>query len=347
MSVKLRKRKRASGNYSLYLDVYHAGKRQNEFLNLYLTNDRTENKEILNLAESIRAKRQLELQNEQHGFVSSFKKQANFVDYFDSLVKERPSDRSSWQCTLSKLKTFTSGYIQFSSLNDVWLKSFQDFLLNEVSQNTAWHYYSNIKYSLNRAVKEKIIAVNPASFVQNIKKPDIKKEFLTFEEVKTLAETKCSSEEVKQAFLFSCFTGLRLSDVTNLKFSDINNDTIDYRQKKTKRNEYLPLSSTAKSIIQSRKQNHTEPEQLVFRLQTKSIVASHMRRWVKESKIKKRISFHSARHTFATLSLTNGVDLYTVSKLLGHKDITTTQVYAKIIDSKKMEAVDKLPSLNL
>lgn len=348
MSVKLRKRKRASGNYSLYLDIYSQGKRQNEFLNLYLTNDRVSNKEVLKLAESIRSKRQLEIQNEQHGFVSSLKKKANFIDYFVTLVNERPADRSSWYCTQKKLETFTSGYIQFSDVNEVWLKSFQSFLLNEVGQCTAYHYYSNVKYALNRAVKDKIIAVNPAVYIKNIKKPDIKKEFLTFEEIKKLANTECSSEIVKQAFLFSCFTGLRLSDVKKIRFSDIKNNTIDYVQKKTDRQEYLPLSTTAQNIINKRKlYTELESDPLIFNLQTKSIISGHIRKWVKKAELNKRITFHSARHTFATLSITQGVDLYTVSKLLGHKDISTTQVYAKIVDSKKNEAMDKLPKLEL
>jgi len=348
MSVKLRKRQRESGNYSLYLDVYHKGKRHYEFLNLFLTNDRLGNKEILKLAESIRAKRQLELQNDEYGFISSHKKEANFVDYFEKIVNERPPDRSSWHCTLKKLKKFTSGYIRFSDIDENWLKDLQSLFLKEVSQNTAWHYYSNIKYALNRAVKEKIINSNPTSFVKNIKKPDVKREYLSLDEIKILINADCANNEVKQAFLFSCFTGLRFSDVRKLKFSDIKDNTIDYRQKKTKSLEYLPLSQTALNILKERIPNSSDDvEKLIFNLPTLSRVAFHVKHWTKKAKINKRITFHCARHTFATLSISHGVDLYTVSKLLGHKDIQTTQVYAKIIDSKKQEAVDKLPIIEV
>ena len=76
-----------------------------------------------------------------------------------------------------------------------------------------------------------------------------------------------------------------------------------------------------------------------------SVINSGLKRWAKAAEIDKNISFHTARHTFATMLLTLDVDLYTVSKLLGHKDIKTTQIYAKIIDKKKQDAVNKIPQL--
>lgn len=224
------------------------------------------------------------------------------------------------------------------------MENFQKFILSEVSEVTAWHYYSNIKFALNKAENQKIINKNPAKLVNNIKKPETKREYLTIKEVKKLANTHCSNQEVKDAFLFSCFTGLRYSDVVNLTWDNIVNDKIEFKQKKTGGVEYLPISQTAKDILAKRKSTKNKSD-IIFDVPTKVGMFKHIKKWVKAAGIKKRVSFHTARHTFATMALTQGVDLYTVSKLLGHKDIATTQVYAKIVDQKKSDAVNKLPVL--
>jgi len=344
MSVKLRKRKRQGNRYSLYLDVYYNGKRKSKHIGLFIKNGDPNNKAILEIAERKRAEWELELQYDDFGFTSDKKKKGNFVEYFEKLVNERPSDRSSWSCTLKKLKTFTKDNIRFDQITPEWLENFQKFLLSEVSEVTAWHYYSNIKFALNKAENQKIINKNPAKLVNNIKKPETKREYLTIKEVKKLANTDCSNQEVKDAFLFSCFTGLRYSDVVSLTWNNIVNDKIEFKQKKTGGVEYLPISQTAKEILAKRKSTKNKSV-IIFDVPTKVGIFKHIKKWVKAADIKKRVSFHTARHTFATMALTQGVDLYTVSKLLGHKDIATTQVYAKIIDTKKQEAVDKLPLL--
>ena len=84
----------------------------------------------------------------------------------------------------------------------------------------------------------------------------------------------------------------------------------------------------------------------VFKLGAQQTIDKAIRRWVKRAGIGKKISFHNARHSFATLALTNGVDIYTVSKLLGHKSLETTEIYARVIDEKKRQAVGMLPRLN-
>lgn len=347
MSVKLRKRKRSGDKYSLFLDIYSNGKRKFEYLNLFLEGNKSLDRVTLELAESQRAKRQIELQYESLDFISPSRKKDNFVEYFQKLVKERPEDRSSWACTLKKITDFTGGTIRFIDIDDKWLEGFKQYLIKDpkLKQITAYHYYSNLKYSLNRAVKEKIISTNPCNMVNNIKKPDTKREYLTLDEIVLLMNTELGNKEVKDAFLFSCFSGLRYSDIRNLKWENIRANTIEYTQKKTKSVEYLPLSKTALNILNLRKSDKIKSEELIFTLPAKPVIWQHIQNWVKDAKIAKHVSFHTARHTFATLSLTQGIDLYTVSKLLGHKDISTTQVYAKIIDQKKQEAIDKLPEL--
>jgi integrase len=349
LTVKLRRRKLAGGNVSLYLDIYQNGKRQYEFLGLYLTKDKATNKETLKLAESIRAKRQLEIQNSEYGFVPHFKKKANFVDYFAKLTSTRPRDDRAWHNTLKHLKDYTGGRIQFAAVTEQWLEEFKTYLVTKVSQNTAHVYFSKIKATLRRAVKDKILVVNPAERVDQVKKTDTERVFLTLAEIEILAQTPCHDHEVKRAFLFSCFTGLRLSDIRWLEWQNVKGDSIEYRQRKTKGFEYLHLPETARRILT----NHGDPKILhmqntkVFKLSSGTHLTKALRRWRDNAGIDKRMTFHTARHTFATLALTKGADLYTVSKLLGHKTIQATQIYAKIVDEKKKAAMELLPTIEV
>jgi len=345
MAVKLRKRKLASGNVSLYLDIYQSGRRAYEFLGLYLTKDKTASKETLKLAQNIQAKRQLEIQYSEHGFVPHFKKKANFVDYFEELARAKPKEQNTWSSTLRHLRAFTGGRIQFGAITAEWLETFKTYLLSKVSQNTAHTYFSKVKASLRQALKDKILVSNPGELVAQIKTMDTQRDFLTLDEVDKLAQTPCRSFEVKRAFLFSCFTGLRISDVRALQWQNVKGDSIEFRQRKTKGVEYLHLSTMAKQIL-------AEPSNLkilhmqnvrVFGLPSKSQISVLLKEWCKDAGINKRVTFHTARHTFATLALTQGVDLYTVSKLLGHKTIQATQIYAKIVDEKKKAAMESLP----
>jgi len=349
MTVKLRKRKLANGDVSLYLDIYQGGKRGYEFLGLYLTKDKTASKETLKLAQNIQAKTQLEIQHSEHGFVPHFKKKANFVDYFERLAQGKPKDESAWTNTLKHLQAFTSGRIQFSAVTDDWLETFKIYLVTKVSQNTAHTYFGKIKAALNQAVKDKIIISNPCNVVSQIKRQDTERTFLDLGEIEKLAQTPCRKHDVKRAFLFSCFAGLRLSDIRTLQWQQIKGDTIEYRQKKTKGFEYLDLSAMAKKILNER----PNPKILnmqntnIFNIPSQSQLGRVLRQWCKDAGIDKRVSFHTARHTFATLALTQGVDLYTVSKLLGHKTIQATQIYAKIVDEKKKAAMEALPVVEI
>ena len=162
MSVKLRKKKLSSGKTSLYLDIYHEGKRHYEFLKFYLEKGSSENnKELLRLAESIRAKRQLEIQTVKHGFIPGFKKKSNFVKFFEDVVNQKSSTEKVWHGTLVHLKQFTKGIITFEEIDADWLIDFRDYLLSQINPNTAYGYFARIKNALNKAVKAGIIEQNP------------------------------------------------------------------------------------------------------------------------------------------------------------------------------------------
>jgi integrase len=213
-----------------------------------------------------------------------------------------------------------------------------------LSQNSKYSYFNKFKAGIKQAVKDGIIMNNPADGVEGFKQGEPEREFLTLEELKAVAKAECEIPVLKKAFLFSCLTGLRWSDVEKLKWSEIQHSNemgyyIRFTQKKTHGVETLPISDQAIELIGERQGK----DELVFKgLEYSAWYNLKLQQWVMRAGISKTITFHCARHTYATLQLTLGTDIYTVSKLLGHRELKTTQIYAKIIDEKKKEAANRI-----
>ncbi|NQZ79294.1 MAG: site-specific integrase, partial [Ekhidna sp.] len=213
-----------------------------------------------------------------------------------------------------------------------------------LSQNSKYSYFNKLRAALKQAVKDGILPTNPSEGVDAFKQGEPEREFLTMEELQAAANTECEIPQLKTAFIFSCLTGLRWSDINKLVWSEVqhskeNGYYIRFRQKKTKGAETLPISEQAFGLLGDR----TEPEDRVFvGLKYSAWHNLKLQQWMVKAGITKTITFHCARHTYATLQLSAGTDIYTVSKLLGHKELKTTQVYAKIIDEKKKEAANKI-----
>ena len=172
------------------------------------------------------------------------------------------------------------------------------------------------------------------------------REYLVVDELQRLIRTPCKKEELKRMFLFSCFTGLRASDVTGLRCGEIVEDDnggleVCKIMKKTSLRVTVPLSKPAMNFLPIKKEG-TSQFDYVYSLRGIRNMTSHIVEWAKDAGIKKHVTFHVARHTFATLVLTQGADIYTVSKLLGHSDVSITQRCAKVIDKKKTEATHLL-----
>ena len=328
-----------NGRLSLYLDIWQDGRRHYEFLKLYPKGK--DRKELLMLAEEVRAKRELEVQGLPHGYVPKFRQNSNFIEFFEELSRTR---HKTWRTVLLQLRTFTGDDLPFKQLNGPWLDRFQEFLLERVSGNTANAYLHKIKAALSIAVKKGIIPSNPCQTIDLVKAQPTERTFLTFEEVQQLSNTPSDHPDIKRAFLFSCYTGLRLSDVKRLTGAQIVDGQLQFRQKKTGGFEYLPLSPTARKLIEP----IPAKEERIFKLpKSEGGIWTHLQIWVTKAGIQKHVSFHVSRHTFATIALRASKDLYVVSKLLGHKDIKHTQIYAKIVDDHKSEAVNLMPQISM
>ncbi|MBL1320238.1 MAG: site-specific integrase [Methylophaga sp.] len=378
MKVTIQKRKGKEGILNLRLEFYHGytknseGKikhqREYENLNGFLyakpktPAERTHNKQSLQLAEAIRAKRVVEAQNSQHGFKDAGKVKANFIDYFQRLCDEKgingsQSNYSIWISTLKHLKSFHGKKkLTFEQITKEFVVGFRDYLQNEpitkgkekLSPNTASTYFSKFRAALNQAFKDEIITKNPIKNVDPIKLVQNKREYLTLEELKAVGQTECRYDVLKRAFLFSCLTGLRWSDIHKLTWSQCQafdgGYRITFHQQKTEALQYLDISDQAFKLMGL----ESEPDEKVFKgLRYDAYHNLALAKWCMKAGITKNITFHCARHTFAVLQLTMGTDIYTVSKLLGHSELKTTQIYADIIDKNRQFAMNKMPDIGL
>lgn len=356
--ISVKEKPLKDGTGSLFLDLRIDGKRTRERLSLYTSGNKrktNDDKEAWALAEKIKSKRVIEIAEVGQGFNKNKSTKECFVKYFTYYTLEeekryKKNETSSktyqtYKAVLIHLNDFTKGSVRFASIDAIWLENFKTFIQKAVpSPRTQSTYFSKIRAMINKAYREHKILFNPVSSVKHIVKGESEKVYLLEEEIEKLIKTPCKNEEWKIAFLFSCFTGLRLSDVLALTWDKVQGKTLHFRQQKTGGFEYLPLSETAINILKAIPKTE---DNKVFHLSANSRRSEYIYQWAKDSGVNKKITFHSSRHTFATLLLTKGVDLYTVSKLLGHQDIATTLIYAKIIDKVKDNAVDSLPKLEV
>lgn len=376
MKVHLRQRKQTKdGSISLFLEIYKGttttadGKVKNlrdyEYLNLYLIDkpktpiDKQSNKDNLLLAESIKAKRELEIKNGLYGFTNEFKQSTNFIDYFRNQMekkKQSVGNYGNWDSTLKHFIKFAGTKISFREIDHDLCENFRDYLKNTakktsgqpLSSSSVSSYFNKFRACLKEAARKKIILSNPATDVTNPKVIESKREYLTIDELKAIVKVECRYDVLKRAFIFSCLTGLRWSDVNNLKWSELQNTNdgwrITFHQQKTKGLQYLDMSEQARSYLG----DQGNPDMKVFTgLRYSGYMNIELSKWIMRAGITKNITFHCARHTFAVLQLTLGTEIFTVSKLLGHSELRTTQIYAKIIDEKKREAVNKIPDINI
>ncbi len=312
------------------------------------------NKQTLELAENIKAERQLQLQAKDYGFLT-IDRNANFLVYFKSIADKNKKlrDDNSFVATYTYLDKFTNGNCMVSRITPAFCEEFKEYLLSAkaflgersyLSNNTLSVYYSNFLNILRNAINDKLLSEDAIKDVKRIKRVENKqREYLTGEELQKLVKVPCDLPELKNACMFSALTGLRWGDIEKLTwdevFEDNGNYYIRFITQKTDRAETLPISSQAFSFLGKRKM----PKDRVFpRIKYSAWQSSQIVKWIKAAGINKHITFHCFRHTYATLQITLGTDIYTVSKMLGHSNITTTQIYAKIIDGKKKEAANKI-----
>ncbi len=371
--IRIRYKALNNGNQSIYLDFYYDGRREYEFLKLYLVPEtsaagREANKETLKLANAIKAQKIVELQNNVHGFsIGGQRGKANLVEYIEAIAEKKReqaggSARGSYQFYMAlayHIRKYSGDKTIFRHVDREYCLGFVEYIKSAknklnglpLDDNTQRQYIRKLSSVLYTAIADGIITVNPFLQIRPEELPKARSRevcYLTIDEVRRLIDTPCYYAEIRNAFLFSCFTGLRFSDIKALTWGkvrrDSNGDTfISFTQKKTGKWENLPVSREAMKFLPER--GGAADSDPVYVIRSGGYENSILKTWAIAAGIDKKVSYHTSRHTHATLLLSLEVPIETVSKILGHADIKTTQIYAKVIDKSKRLAVDKLDGL--
>ena len=378
--VRVRTKKLADGSESYYLDIYVNGKRSYEFLKMYHLPEvnarvREQNRATREAVETIKSQRIIEITNSRVGIKSKSAWQkltlADWLEKFYSNQERKGIKRVEKLRSIIKVINQYGKGTRMGDIDKKWALGFIDWIQHTytgrqgkpleqgtvhtytgrqgkpLEQGTVVSYISQLSIALNAAVRAEWLDENPfmlLSASERVKKPESKRQFLAIEEVKLLIATECRNMTVKQAYLFSCYCGLRLSDMETLRWKDIICNDGRYMiatvQQKTSTPIYTPLSQNAVKWLPERKPDDNDDTLVFAELPSRPTTNKILKQWVEKAGIDKKITYHTSRHTFGTMMMTVGADLYTTCKLMGHADVRTTQIYAKIVDSKKIEAVD-------
>ena len=380
--VKLRYKALKDGNQSIYLDCYVNGIREYKFLSLYLRPETSRenklwNKEQLRLANAIKAQYIIDIQNGEYGFKDRNRsRKLNFITYCEEMATEYEANGQNscavlMRSAIKRMTDYKGKNVTFNHIDKDFLIGFIEYLNSDIrdfdkaakdknrkpkplSNVYKEALFARIMVALNKAERDGIILKNPGKDIDRKLKPHSEQKtrcYLTLEEIQRIIETEYKPDnDIKPAFLFCCFSGLRYSDVSKLTWKEITVSQDGYAQiettmQKTGKSITIPLSDNALKWLPEREGSLPE-SRIFYKLPDQVNNADvRLRTLIKKAGISKHVTFHVARHSFATLTLTYGADLYTVSKLLGHANIRTTQVYDKIVDESKRKAVNLIPKL--
>jgi integrase/recombinase XerD len=361
LRVRLRGKRLANNTISLYLDYYQGYNKSDgdklkthrklEYLKLHLINnpktpeDRIKNDENLNLAQIIRNNRESDLNHNAEGLIAPFRKKANFFDYCTAYSdRYQKKDIRMVKLAVSTFQSYTKEkHLTPVQIDKTLIIGYRDYLLNKYNGETPNSIFARFKKILNAATDEGYFTKSPAEKITCTVPDGIPKEILSEYEIIKLAATDCSNKEIKRAFLLCLNTGLRFVDVNDLKFRHITNGQIKKPQLKTGREVVIDLNKNAINLIGT----PGTPDDIVFKLPSLTGCLKTLKKWAKKAEINKNITWHSARHSFATILLMNNTDIKTVGNLLGHSKLEHTQKYTHVVDKLKAIAVEKMPDLNI
>ncbi|MEZ7499789.1 site-specific integrase [Flavobacterium sp. Arc3] len=374
INVTLRKRKLPSGKITLYLDFFppvcnpktHKLYRR-EYLSLYLVPkpksaiEKSLNSENLFKAEIIRGNRFNEVNKEQIYTPFELERihlkevgEKSFIHYLKHTAESRTGNNADiWKYAIIHFEMFLKNEdILMQDIDVTIIEDFRAYILKAkclrkknqfLAQNTALSYFNKIKATLRKAYKKGLLQTDVNAAIESIKEQESQRNFLTMEEALRLFKTPCKKEIVKRVSLFSLLTGMRYSDISKLTWEEVQYSKqegyyIRFKQQKTDRPVTLPISVEALEFLGEQRMEHGK----IFLNLKKWDFDRLIPIWIKDAAIEKHITFHCFRHTYATLQMAAGTDIFTVSKMLGHKNIKTTQIYTKIIDEKKRETTNKI-----
>lgn len=355
MKVTLRLKRMAKKVDRYYLDIYDRGYRNREMLDIYIypddsKNSRVEKKEMAN---RVRALRELEYTSETYGFVAKHKQRADFFLYYEHFLSTyKKKDIRMQENAFDKFKHYYGKTkMPMRVLNRRVCQEFADYLKNEagLSGETPNNYFSRFKRVVTKAFQDGLIKENPTAGIRVTRKSNqMKKQILTIEELRQLANTSCGNETIRDTFLFACFTGLGQAEIENLTWASISlpNKKISILRQKSREQITNDLPETAVEILKRYVDQSKGAKSRVFpSLPSTNGTNKTIQNWIDRAGISKKITFYCARHTFAVMLLLNGANLKTVADCLGHASTQHTLKYLNYVDALKSEAIASLQSL--
>lgn len=350
MTIKIREVKIGNNLLSVMVDQHYNGLRTQKRLGIKYADvpksaiERQDKKEKQQLVKRIIAKMELEGLHEDFSIDRGYQLQTDIFEYAKAYTQRKAAscEIRTYEAVILKFKKFLGkDKYPCGAITESLMIEFKDFLEAELNGISAYNYFKKIKRIFKEASIAKHFRKNPTENILNTKRKSGEKDTLSIEEVRKLAETRCPNKEVKRAFLFCCFSGIRYCDIVLLKWENIKNGYIDIIQKKTGEKLLVKLHSSAIALMGIK----SSPNDFIFRLPTHTGCLKALKCWTKQAEIEKHITWHCARHTFATALLNEDVDILTVSKLLGHRNMLQTQTYLRISESKKQTAINRLPAI--
>ncbi len=350
MKIKIREVKIGNNLISVMFDKHHNGVRTQSRPGIKYADvprtatERQDKKEKKELIRKMVAQMELDSHYSDFSIDRSYDMKKDFFEFCQSFIERKApiSDVRTYKAVLNKLKLWSKkDKLICGTITESMLIEFKDHLSAKMNGISANNYFKKLKRFFKEATIAKHFRKNPIEEIINVKGRSAPKDILTAQEVKRLADTPCSNSNVKRAFLFCCFVGIRHCDTIRLRWENIKEGYIDIIQLKTQERLIVKLHDDAIYLIGDKK----HPADLVFKLPTHTGCLKILKKWVADAGIEKHITWHCARHSFATSLLNEDVDVFTVSKLLGHKKMMQTQDYLRISESKKQMAVNKLPSI--
>ena len=363
--VSIRYKEKTNGMKSVYLQFYPGIRNTKgeivkyEFLNLEVySNPKTKeqrlfNKTIEEISESIRCQRYIQIVKRDYNFLGKDNLDGDFLEYF-----HRNADFHGPKFEAARLhfEEFCGHSCKFKDLSPSLCEKYRFYILHDkhlancdksIKHNTASSYFNVFLNIVKLAFKDNIIPDDYTKDVRPIKwNHDINKDYLTVEEIQLLEQMKYDKHpQLPQACLFSIYTGLRRSDILDLKWEHFvrrgNHVYIEKKIVKTEMFVRLPLSRDALRIIGKRKKEGT-----VFTELTISILNIHVKRWLELANIRKHITFHCFRHTYAMMLTEKGISTNIISSLLCHKKLSSTQVYSKVTTQMVERTIEQIDFKN-
>ena len=359
--VSLRSRPISGGRRTLYLEFYPPVRvreimkmQRYETLGMYVWDkpktltQKQYNEAIFAQAEAIRALRVQAVINEEFDFLDKEKIKGDFLAYFH---KEATQRNNSWMSCYKHFYQFVDGRCTFRQLTVDLCVRFREYLMNAMqlddptkplSVNSASNYYRKFRGMLAITLRDDYIRENINEHLERIEAKRNRIEFLNFQELYNLSKTSCEIPVLKRASLYACLSGLRISDIMQLTWNNIvpnikgTGYNMRIRTEKTETEATLPISPDALELCGPRERG------LVFKGLTRSMLNKPLKKWLSAAGITKHITFHCFRHTYAVLQLASGTDIYTVSKMLTHKHVTTTEIYLDLLDEMKEDTLGRI-----